>query len=150
MPFIVRWPGRVIAGSSSGQTICFTDLLATFAEICGVELEEEAGPDSFSILPVLDGRQAEDDPVRGPIVMQAGNFKTMMIRSGDWKLINRPGSGGFSKSKKPSENDAPGQLYNLLEDPSETRNRFLEEPERVAQLLSEMKSIQESPRSRPH
>jgi arylsulfatase A len=35
MPFIVRWPGRVKAGTVSEQTICFTDLLATFAEICG-------------------------------------------------------------------------------------------------------------------
>ena len=36
MPFIVRWPGRVKAGTVTDQTICFTDLLATFAEICGL------------------------------------------------------------------------------------------------------------------
>ena len=32
MPFIVRWPGRVNAGTVSEQPICFTDLLATFAD----------------------------------------------------------------------------------------------------------------------
>jgi hypothetical protein len=40
-----------------------------------------------------------DQPVRGPIVMRAGSSPAMMIRSGDWKLINQLGSGGFSKSQ---------------------------------------------------
>lgn len=31
MPFLVRWPGRVAPGSVTHQTVCFTDLLATFA-----------------------------------------------------------------------------------------------------------------------
>ncbi len=73
MPFIVRWPGRVKAGTVSDQTICFTDLLATFADICGAKLPAGAGPDSFSFLPVLEGRQPEGQPIRGPIVMQAGS-----------------------------------------------------------------------------
>lgn len=34
MPFVVRWPGRVKPGSQSQQTICFTDLLTTFADLC--------------------------------------------------------------------------------------------------------------------
>jgi arylsulfatase A-like enzyme len=38
MPFIVRWPGRVEAGTVSEQTVCLTDLLATFADICGKPL----------------------------------------------------------------------------------------------------------------
>ena len=150
MPFIVRWPGRVKAGTVTDQTICFTDLLATFAEIGGQPLPAGAGPDSFSILPVLEDRQAKNQPIRGPIVMQAGNFSTLSIRSGDWKLIDHLGSGGFSK---PAQIEAKpggpkGQLYNLREDPSETNNLYLENPEIVTRLDTEMKRIEVSGHSR--
>ncbi|MGL5020154.1 MAG: sulfatase family protein [Luteolibacter sp.] len=150
MPFIVRWPGRVQAGSVSGQTVCFTDLLATFADICGKPLPAGAGPDSFSILPVLEGRHAADKPVRGPIVMQASNFSTWSIRSGDWKLIDRPGSGGFSKLAKTQAQpgDPKGQLYNLRDDPAETNNLYLDRPEMVVSLDAEMQRIRKSSSSR--
>jgi arylsulfatase A len=150
MPFIVRWPGRVKPGSVTDQTICFTDLLATFSDICGQPLANGAGPDSFSILPVLEDRQPKDQPVRGPIVMQAGDFSTMSIRSGDWKLIQQLGSGGFSKPAKikPEPGDPKGQLYNLRDDPAETTNLYLIHPDIVTRLATEMKRIQESASSR--
>ncbi|MGA0853432.1 MAG: sulfatase family protein [Luteolibacter sp.] len=150
MPLIVRWPGRVAAKAISDQTICFTDLMATFAEVVEKNLPAGAGPDSFSFLPVLEGRQPNDKPVRGPIVMQSGSSDAMLIRSGDWKLIDQPGSGGFSKSPQPQLGDPPGQLYNLRNDPSEQKNLYREEPERVAELSRVMKQILNSPASRPH
>jgi arylsulfatase A len=150
MPFIVRWPGRVKAGTISDQTICFTDLLATFADICGAKLPSGAGPDSFSFLPVLEGRQPKGQPIRGPIVMQAGSSSAMMIRSGDWKLINQLGSGGFSQPKtiKPGPGDPAGQLYNLHDDPAETTNLYLKHPEIVARLEVEMQRIVKAEPSR--
>ena len=148
MPFIVRWPGRVHAGSTSGQVVCFTDILATLAEITGAELPDDVGPDSFSILPVLEGRQPPGENVRGPIVMQAGDGRTMTIRSGDWKLIDRPGSGGFSKFK-PADDAPPGQLYNLREDPAEIRNLYRESPDLVARLTREMVAVVRASSSRP-
>lgn len=150
MPFIVRWPERVKPGTVTGQTICFTDLLATFAEICGASLPAGAGPDSLSFLPVLEGRQPEDKPVRGPIVMQAGSSPAMMIRSGDWKLINQLGSGGFSQPKnlKPQPGGPTGQLYNLRDDLAETQNLYLKHPEIVARLEAEMQRIVKAGQSR--
>ena len=146
MPFIVRWPRRVKAGTVSDQTICFTDLLATFAEVCGVKLPSSAGPDSFSFLPVLDGRQSEDKPVRGPTVMQAGSSSAMMIRAGEWKLINQLGSGGFSRPAfiKPKSGEPEGQLYNLRNDRAETNNLYLKQPEIVARLQAELDRIVKS------
>jgi len=150
MPFIVRWPGRVKAGTVTTQTICFTDLLATFADICGAKLPADAGPDSFSLLPVLEGRQPEDKPVRGPIVMQAGSSSALMIRSGDWKLINQLGSGGFSQPKtiKPEPGDPAGQLYNLRDDLVETNNLYLKHPEIATRLEAEMQRILKAEHSR--
>jgi arylsulfatase A-like enzyme len=150
MPFIVRWPGQVKSGTVSDQAICFTDLLATVADICGTKLPAGAGPDSFSFLPVLQGTHPDGKAIRGPIVMQAGSSPAMMIRSGDWKLINQLGSGGFSDPKTitPGPGDPAGQLYNLRADLAETNNLFLSHPEVVTRLEGEMKRIVESPVSR--
>jgi arylsulfatase A-like enzyme len=150
LPFIVRWPAQVKAGTISEQAICFTDLLATFADISGVKLPAAAGPDSFSLLPVLKGAHPADQPIRGPIVMQAGSTPAMMIRSGDWKLINRLGSGGFTKpsSIKPAPGEPTVQLYNLRTDRSETTNLASQHPGKVKELLSSLQSIVERGSSR--
>ena len=143
MPFIVRWPGRVKAGSQSKQTICFTDLLATFADICGTKLPEDAGPDSTSFLPVLLGNQPNNQPICGPIVMQSGSTAAMTIREGDWKLIDQLGSGGFTNPNKiqPAPGEPAGQLYNLAKDLAETTNPYAKHPEIVARLTAEMSKI---------
>jgi arylsulfatase A len=153
MPFIVRWPGRIKPGTVSDQTISLTDLMATFADVCNAKLPTGAGPDSFSFLPVLEGKQPKNKPIRPPIVMQAGSVHSMMmIRSGDWVLINGLGSGGFSKprSVKPGPGEPKGQLYNLRDDLSETNNLYLEMPGIVRRLEAEMThSIRAGSRSKP-
>ena len=92
VPFIVRWPGHVAAGSASHHTICFTDVMATLADLVGVALPDNAGPDSFSFSNVLTGKQPADKAVRQELVIQSGGgFMTM--RDGNWKLIQGLGSG---------------------------------------------------------
>lgn len=148
MPFIARWPEKIRPGSVSAQTISFVDLLATLAEITGTELPAEAGPDSFSFLGVLTGERPEDQPARESLLLRSGgNFMT--IRSGDWKLIDQLGSGGFSEPRriKPGPSEPAGQLYNLAKDPGETDNLFSQYPEKVAQLKAEMRRIVEAGRS---
>ncbi|MBM4094639.1 MAG: hypothetical protein FJ276_35315, partial [Planctomycetes bacterium] len=51
------------AGCPRGY-FCFTDMMATLADVIDAELPDDAGPDSFSFLPVLLGTQPEDRPVR--------------------------------------------------------------------------------------
>ncbi len=149
MPFIVRWPGTVAAGSVTDQTICFTDLMATFAELVGRELAPAAGPDSFSFLSVLDGTQPKETQVREHLVIASGN-QTFTIRRGNWKLINALGSGGFSIPKrvtaKPGE--APGQLYDLGSDLGETNNLYMEYPDVVSRLTQALDRIVQSGSSR--
>lgn len=149
MPFIARWPGKVKPGSVSDQTICFTDLLATFAELTETRLPHEAGPDSFSFLPVLLGKQNEHDPIRKNLVIPSANG-ALSMRSGPWKLITVLGSGGFSKPRRvtPKPGGPIGQLYHLGRDPGETKNLYLEEPERVKQMMVELERIRTSGRSR--
>jgi len=51
VPFIVRWPGKVAAGSTCDVTICTTDFFTTFAELLGKksEIPDNAAEDSSSL-----------------------------------------------------------------------------------------------------
>jgi arylsulfatase A-like enzyme len=98
VPFIVRWPGRVKAGTTSDQIASLTDVLATAAAITGAELPRDAAEDSFSLLPALEGKATA--PIRPYLLTQAfGGERTLTIRRGNWKLINHRGSGGNNYDK---------------------------------------------------
>jgi arylsulfatase A-like enzyme len=144
VPFIVRWPGKVAPGSTSGQLIGFTDLLATFAALTSAEVPAGDAPDSVSFLPVLLGDQPEDKPVREAWAMQAGSG-AMLYRAGHWKLIDALGSGGFSQPRRedPVPGGPTGQLYDLANDPAETTNLYLEHPDIVARLTAELARVKE-------
>ena len=149
MPFIVRWPEKVRSGSVTTQTVCFTDLLATFADIVDQELPPAAGPDSFSFLPVLTGKQPDTKSIRDSLVIHSGGgFIT--VREGDWKLIMGLGSGGFSQPRKvkPRPDDPAGQLYNLTADLGETNNLYAQHPEIVQRLTTRYQKIRDAGRHR--
>lgn len=146
VPFIVRWPGRTPAGGLSQELIDLTDLLATVADIIGVQLRAGAGPDSVSILPALLAEKPAA-PVRDHTVHLS--FRGVFaIREGPWKLIpHHRGSGGFSQPRELDPAKAggpPGQLYHLGNDPSETRNVYVEHPDVVERLTKLLEEIRQS------
>lgn len=146
MPFIVRWPGKVEADSTNDQLICFTDLMATLADVIGQPLAKDAGPDSFSFFSGLVGKKPQS---RSSLAMRASSG-VMTLRKGQWKLITGLGSGGFSKPKRvnPGPGDPPGQLYDLEEDLGETVNLYTQYPEIVSELTEELERIQSAKASR--
>ena len=146
MPFVARWPGRVKPGAVSEETICFTDMMATFAELGGAKLGA-VGEDSFSIVPALLSEQ-RGRPIRDAMVLQAGN-RMFAIRQGKWKLILGPGPGGFSKLVKKHPRKPKIQLYDLSADIGERKNLHAEQPEVVARLTALLNKIRKAPRSAP-
>ncbi|HVJ84552.1 MAG TPA: arylsulfatase [Caulifigura sp.] len=142
VPFFVRWPGRIKAGSKSDQLICHSDLMATCAEIVGAKLPDDAGEDSVSILPALLG--LDTAPVHEAVVHHSisGRFA---IRQGSWKLCLCAGSGGWSKD---GDAESP-QLYRLDVDPGERTNMQAANPEVVARLTALLESYQARGRSTP-
>ncbi len=138
VPFIIRWPGHIQAGSTSDQTICLVDLMGTCAEILGAKLPANAGEDSVSLLPALLGKA--DKPLHEAVVHHSieGRFS---IRQGKWKLELCAGSGGWSAPKEgPAlKQGLPSvQLYDLSSDVGEQNNvqeKYPEVVERLTQLL---------------
>ncbi|UCG85720.1 MAG: arylsulfatase [Gemmatimonadota bacterium] len=149
VPFIARWPGRIAAGSSSDETISLVDLLATVADILSEELPQNAGEDSYSMLPILLGTELQS-PLREATVHHSltGVFA---IRQGPWKLILGRGSGGFSEPQAlvPAPGEPDGQLYNLEDDPGETVNLYSVHPDIVSRLRTLLDRYRGSGRSAP-
>ena len=152
VPFIVKWPAKIEKGSTSDETICSTDMLATCAEIVDYKLADNEGEDSYSLLTLLEQNKL-DGPVREATVHHSinGNFA---IRKGEWKLITCPGSGGWS-FPKPKKDQAvldtlpPMQLYNLMKDPGETNNLIVENKEIANELKALLKKYILEGRSTP-
>ncbi|MBU0753846.1 MAG: arylsulfatase, partial [Planctomycetes bacterium] len=134
IPFLARWPKKIPSGATCDETICLMDLMATLAALAGIDLPENAGEDSYDILPALLGDKSRK-PIREALVHHSGTGMKA-IRQGRWKLIQGRGSGGFSPPKAiaPEEGEPGGQLYDLIEDPGETTNLYLERPKIVERL----------------
>ncbi len=146
VPFFVRWPGKVKAGSESGRTITHTDLFATVADVIGADLPDpqEAAQDSFSFLPLMLGK--DDQFKRAPVIHHSGGAM-FAIRDGDWKLVLGNGSGG---REKPSGKrfERPWSLFNLKDDLGETRNLASTNPDKATQLELEALQLISNNRSR--
>lgn len=137
VPFMVRWPGVVKAGSVCHETVGSVDLLATVAEILQIKRPENQGPDSFCLLPLL--KNQPDNWQRAPLVAQSvtGVFS---LRQGDWKIIFGPGSGAP---------DANPRLFHLKNDSGETQNLAAREPQKIAELTALMQALITQGRSNP-
>jgi arylsulfatase A-like enzyme len=156
VPFLVRWPGKVKAGTTSQQLTSLTDVVATVAAIVDAKLPDNAAEDSFNLLPAL--LDEAHPPIRPYLLQQAfGGLRTLSIRRGDWKYLDHTGSGGNRYENNPGLKpfelpdyapNAPGQLYNLAKDPGETRNLYFQEPEIVAELKALLEQSKSSGRSR--
>lgn len=148
IPFIARWPGRIKPGTKSDQTICLTDLVATASAIVGKRLTPDMAEDSYNILGALLGKQT-DAPIREATIHHSisGQFA---IRHGKWKLILCKGSGGWSKRKGDNDPDAPPfQLYDMENDPGETRNLYNEKSDIVYKLTVLLDKYKTQGYSRP-
>lgn len=148
IPFIVRWPGKIKPDSQSSEPVTLTNLLATCAAIMKKNLSDNEGEDSHNILPLLVGKNREYKQPEA--LIQNSSRGVFAVRKGDWKLIMGLGSGGFSKPEtiQPKEGEAPGQLYNLKDDISETTNLYLKYPEKVIELEAILKKFKQTGRSR--
>jgi arylsulfatase A len=145
IPFIARWPRRIQPGTVCYDTTCLTDLMATAAEIVGVDLPEHAGEDSVSMLPNLLGTAKK--PLREATVHHSING-SFSIRRGTWKLVLCPGSGGWSPPKPGhTQGLPPVQLYDLENDIGETKNVQDKHPELVKELRALLEKYKREGRS---
>lgn len=135
VPFLVRWPGKVKGGTQSDTTICTTDFMATFADILDKDLPANAAEDSFSFYPCLKG---ETGAIR-PFTVHHSIGGKFAIRKGDWKLLLTAKERGWTvPGEEIAAQGETVQLYNLKDDPRETKNLEQEHPEKITELVADL------------
>jgi arylsulfatase A-like enzyme len=124
VPCIVRWPDRVPAGSVSSGLSCVMDLFATFTHLAGAHVPEEVAIDGLDLSEFLQGRYESPRTA----LCHFRNGRLFAVRDGPWKLhlmkVERGRKGGL---KEPVICNPP-ELYNLNDDPQESRDLAAEYP----------------------
>lgn len=142
VPFVVRWPGQIEAGTVSDEVVSQVDLAATFASMVNYSLTNEEAIDSYNLLPVL---RSEDysRPLRTATVQNTFAEK-FALRQGDWVLIDTSSGATNKESERYLEHfgleaygkDIPGLLFNLKNDPRQSENLYAKHPEKVESMRS--------------
>ena len=141
VPYLVRWPGVVPAGSETAFTFAHVDLYATVADILGHRLDDEEAIDSLSILPVMRGQQAM--PRRSVVNHSAKGM--FAVRNGPWKLVLGNGGGGWGGSGFiGTPFTRPYKLYDLSSTPWEGKNLIEEQRARADELEERLSTIRSS------
>ena len=136
-PCIMRWTGKIPAGTTCDRIAGNIDVLPTMAKLIGAELPKDR---------TLDGRDIGSlllDPaapaVRDTHLYFNGNSALIAIRQDDWKLFLKglPVAANAKKqneaAKKAADETAP-VLFNLTDDIGETKNVAAANPDVVNRL----------------
>ncbi|TWT80220.1 Arylsulfatase [Planctomycetes bacterium CA13] len=150
VPFVVRWPNFVKAGTVSSELACTTDFLATCAELIGVKLADNAGEDSVSFLPALKGTAIPGGDER--LVIHHSDKGIFSIRRGKWKVMFDDFGG--SNRGDPRKDDlimdaASLQLFDMETDAIEKINVAADHPEVTELLKKQLAGIIMRGRSTP-
>ena len=119
MPLIVRWPGKVEAGTRCAAMVQDIDYAPTLLDMAGVELDWEVH--GVSLLPLLlDGGKTPDD-WRQTIYYRYidgghGVAQHSAIRTERFKLLH------FDKPRNTAEANSVWELFDLQRDPQEMKN----------------------------
>jgi arylsulfatase A len=150
VPFLMRWPKVITAGTTVTEPVCQVDYYATIAAIVGAEIPESAAEDSYNLFPLISQQSTTKYQSDRAVIHHSfdGHFA---IRKGKWKLNMLRGSGGSLEPKliEPAEGEALYELYDMDNDPSETTNLYFEHPEIVEELKAEITDIIRNGRSTP-
>lgn len=121
VPCLVRWPGRIEAGSVNTSLNSSVDVMPTILDLVGMDIPE--GVDGESISGILRG---ERDVAREEIFTDLIN-RGMMLRQGSWKFV---------LNWKPLSGDVRDldELYNLADDPHEEDNLAYRDRARAASM----------------
>ena len=143
VPMIVRWPGKIKAGTVSEHVCYFADVMPTLAELAGASRYVPTGVDGLSFVPTLTGRAIQK---KHPFLYWEwhlynwGKRKNVpsglmqAVRMGDWKAVRH-------------QSNVPFELYDLSKDVAEKNNLAAERPDIVAKIEAYVQRDRVEPRA---
>ncbi len=129
VPLIVKWPGKVKAGSISEVQVTGTDHYPTILQMAGLALAPQDHQDGISYLAALNDDNSPrkamfwHSPAARP--SKTGDTNSSAIIEGDWKLLDFWSEGRI-------------ELYNLKDDKSEAYNLAKAMPEKTTEMLTKL------------
>jgi arylsulfatase A len=122
VPGIIRWPGKVKAGSLCSEPVNGTDILPTLCDMAGATVPTDRPIDGSSILPIFRGKKIRREvPLYWRYDRALSKPFTVAMRQGHWKIIADNRMTKF-------------ELYNLRDDIAERNNLAQREPRRLAAM----------------
>ncbi len=131
VPGLAEWPARIQPGSVTDFPAVTSDYLPTILEVLGIDYPDERPIDGVSLLGLFEGTLTERPrPIGFDFVGQRA------LSDNRYKLLQLPSTGRRAAKRDPSPNseELDVALYDLLDDPGETRNIAREHPEVVARM----------------
>lgn len=137
VPCVVKWPGRVPAGTSNNELCTMMDWLPTFATISGADVPADRIIDGKNIWPILSGDENAKSPHE--VFYYYYTDKLQAVREGNWKL-HLPAYD--NETKKFAENGNL-KLIDLGRDIKELSDLSEKHPDVVKRLLNHARKISE-------
>lgn len=136
VPFIVRWPGVVPAGTTSEQPLVHVDVYPTFLEIAGAKARSGYVLDGTSFLSVL--KEPEHKLKHKPIFCHFPGYLQSYVHDNGWRTtpVGAIHSGDFKLMEFFEDNRV--ELYNLREDIGEKNNLATKMPGKAKELRKQL------------
>jgi arylsulfatase A-like enzyme len=144
------WPGHIPAEQRLRQPMHMVDWYPTLIKLAGGSLEQKLPVDGLDVWPMLTkGAPSPHDAILS--VSTQGPTRAA-VRMGDWKLIisggadadsgeDESGAKAKKKGKAPAGKYEPVALYNLITDPSESKNLADAHPDRVKAMRARLAEL---------
>jgi len=123
IPFMMKWKGKINAGTVFTQPVISLDVFATVASVIGIDLPNDRKFDGVNLIPYANG---ENKSAPHEALFWRSDFNKA-VRKGDWKLIV-------------NEYDNFNQLYNIKTDSVEKQNLYLQKPEIANELQRDLEN----------
>ncbi len=136
IPMIVRWPGKIKAGTVSDLLWYFPDVMPTLAELAGTEPPEDI--DGISIVPTLLGEKAAGRKQKQHKYFYWEGRGSAAVQMGDWRAVfwNLLADGGKKQKGKKKGKQPRFELYDLSKDIGEEHDVAAEHPEILEKMVT--------------
>ena len=115
VPFVIRWPGKIPAGTSSNEIVHEMDLFPTFARLAGGKVPVDRVIDGLDVADFFLGKQEKSG--REGFIVYMGN-DIFGVKWRNWKVNFKEQDSVFSETRSYTT----PRVYNLLTDPQEREN----------------------------
>jgi len=145
-PCIMRWPGKIPAGTESKEMLMSLDLFPTIAELIGAELPKHP-IDGLDVWPIISGKRRAKNPHTAYwFYYEVNDLQAVVTGDGRWKLQlphtyrtlgGKPGGHGGTPAPYQQRKLEKAELYDLVDDVSEVTDVAARHPDLVKRLEAE-------------